>query len=347
MPRLSARFLASHGFLESSPRIKGFITHNLQVLVSKRGDDEIDIFTIHEVGTLLQHVWFSSNLIGDASVPMLLCPVRDKYCRAIYFDDLYWASADGHKFRNRSRQEQKGARMLRVHESLVGSPDRGPSRGTKFRAALAVARSELHRLTLVPNPWWDLESVLVAQARKDRAKSRRRLRAPRAGEIGFGWAIEHGGAAHDHRRWAEMHLSAVSILSAEQAKSRARAIIEDHAYINLSALEARGWLDSRGHRTRQLAWPRALTGFDWIMLALAPAKGKTETIRFILSRDRLARPQEQVISLVERPNMPGRRFLQCPVRGTPHDRLYLRDGFFASAPAHKLDHRSRASGKIG
>jgi hypothetical protein len=208
-----------------------------------------------------------------------------------------------------------------------------------------MARLELLRLGFIPNSWWSLEQVFSKKAAATLAQAKRKHRAAREDRVSFSRAIENGRPATEGelaRYRDEAQRSEARPSASLPSPHRPPATLEQQAFIDLKPLHMMGWLAPGQLTGWHLAWSAELTGFDDILMFVDLRDEAAMKLRLEFAFSGRGVRAHQTISLVRRPSMPGRMFLQCPILGTTHRMLFLRDGLFASAKAQRLRHLSQA-----
>lgn len=342
LPRLNASFLARHGLGCEGSRAKAFDTYGVKVIIRTIHDCVISICTFWLLDIYIQDVEIVEFWRGNIRVPAFICPVKKKTVTDLYFNGQIWASRKAYPFKAPQDDVARG-RALRInYDNVLGLEGLQPSTGKRRARQLEVLREELDRLELVPNFWWGIGKVLNQVAEDEQASRRRPLRAPRQAAHTLAWAIENGWAAHGELPvFGSGPLSpAGKMQRCMQEADRSTETLEDFVAIDLATIQKRGWL-SGAKRIWDLGWAPKVTGGSYLKLVVDPSDPERPQLRIEFSGGDLIRPVQQRIEVVGRPNMPGRWFLKCPVKDTLHARLFLRDGFFASASAQRLVHRSK------
>jgi hypothetical protein len=342
LPSISAKFLVRHGFDRPDAALKAFDSHGYQFIVLKLDDDTVTIWTDTSTGFAKQHIELVDFWRGDINIPAFICPYRRSHCLRLYFDTGTWASREAWGLKKPSEKRKVGFDLRKNHDGLTGTPARRPSKGKLKQQQLLAVRKELLRLGFIPNFWGDLGEVLNADVTKTEAAQRRPMRAPRPEMVTLAWAIDHGARADSEWPTVVVDRSSSRMLLKRHTGDphRPSATLEEAASIDIATIRGRGWLDS-GKVCWNLGWPLELTGRDNLVLVADARQAGHPQLRVEFSGGTHIRPMRQTIDIVERDGMPGRLFMKCPALGTLHGRLYLRDGFFASAKAQRLIHRSK------
>lgn len=231
--------------------------------------------------------------------------------------------------------------MVGLRDQLVGTATRSSVRGPRHPAAFAAAERELRRLKFVPNSWWRLEPVFQAKADAQRARTGREFRSPRVSQTSLGFAVSNGyPASHEELdRFMESRLPGTAAHGPADWEGRSWARLEGCASIDIKTMQSLEWLVSFQITGWHLRWPAELTGdLDVTIFADCSEEGAW-TLHCVLGSARGA--AVQVIQLVQRAEMSGRWFMRCPILGTDHAQLYLRDGVFASSKAQRLRYSSQ------
>ena len=346
LPCLPAAFLARQGFL-SNKQWRGLETRGLTILALSAEEGKIRIRWLLDEDSMLQDIVLGLFSNGALYKPYFLCPVTSLRCSCLYYRNGFWASRYAHGLRtsrNRKR-EAVSARMLALRDLLVGTASLRPLRGARRQKALEEVARELSRLEFVPNSWWDLEQVFDEEAMVQRLRTSSERRSVRDKTTSLRHAMGCGRSTYPGEVGAWTRPDAVVVSS--EALLQARGVdpsierLERHAYIDVATLRSGNLLVPGRPRGWVLAWPPQLTAGHDIFMLVDTTNPDAIALKLQLSRGDHCVIQD--IRLRERVAMPGRLFLECPLLHTLHGRLYLRDGFFASAKAQQLAYRSQAS----
>ena len=345
-PRLEGSFLLRQGFKDKDTIKLGLVSYNLWFFVEKQPDGMLYIYTPSEIGILYQEIDFSLTLNGATWKPYFFCPVIEDYCSTIYFHSGVWASRDAHRIRslNLSPHQQKGRAMGDLRDAIRGTSVQKPARGARRRELLSEVKAELDLLGILPNTWIDLEPEFEREGEIIQRSTRRQERSRRPQETTLGYAIQCGRMANHDAEVVRYRTSGVVPPSTPNIGHAARAerplaALEDYPCIDLKTIRARGWLDAGYLVAWHLRWPAELCESAEILMFIDMRSDPA--LYFEFSKKGQPPAYHQGIPIVSRSTMPGRSFLRCPVLGTEHQQLFLRDGYFASQAAHRLQYRSQ------
>lgn len=340
LPKLSAKLLRDHGFCNDEQFIKGFNVRGQYVLVVN-SNIGIELFTLAEIGPLVQSVYYGDCLSGSVVRPYFTCPITHRLCTAIYFDGNFWASRAGHGIRAAAKDKQTGKRFTRIRDTIIGNEHRGPARQRKRKAAISKVEKELARLGIVPNNWWSLGPALEAEAANKRLKRARLSRRSKVDMAALNFAVLHGrdGTSEEVDKLYAAPESDLRELTRAGA-ARPWACVETQPSIDLKTLMARERLQETRVTATHLGWHRNYTD-GWGVFMVGDFYDLAAPRLLLEMTDLSGRKIVQKVQVIGRPGMPGRWFLQCPVRQTLHTALYIRDGYFASAAAQRLRYSSQ------
>jgi hypothetical protein len=230
------------------------------------------------------------------------------------------------------------------------------SHSTKYvrettRAALrGSARDYISKGGLFPDAWNDVEPLFheAAQRQLNRAKNSRRTRHPAS--LCIERAIEKGVAAGPVELGVHITNPRTNtvrrLVEAAETADRPIRSQEEHHCLQLAPLQRRGWLRAGTTSAWILDWSGLVEGSDRALIFINLARGESYlSLEFLSSLGH--RVASQKLALVRKETMRDRVFIRCPIRGTLHDRLYFRDGFFASAQAQRLKTISQLTRPIG
>jgi hypothetical protein len=330
--------------LQTAPdAVCGFESRGVKFIVRKLEPFVLEVLTASDCYTYLQHIEVNRALQGSVLRSYLYCPVLQVPCRTLYFYSSFWASREGHKLGYGDASSRSGFNLETIRLRLTGSEEGGRSRGRNREKVLDQARQVLKR-GILPRSWYGLEPVINAAVRDQRVQARRSQRRNQSEAASLEWAIAHGQAATEEWPQGALGAPGPEMLAREAAghPPRELRVLEGHASLDLACLRARGWLKPGSLTRWWLGWGKPLTdGAEAILIV--DARDAVPSIRVQLMGGKWLRPVEQTMKVVERERMPGRLFLQCPVSGESVLKLYLRDGFFASAKSQRLTYRCKVA----
>lgn len=309
---------------------------------------ELDLVAVSYEGDALR-LWpirIVRKEIGRSLRRELHCIASGRSWKQLYFHQggFFSKAALGLQSAGKQSAEQRQyAENQRLADRVLGLDGMEPARGKKRQAAMhalsGVALSEDRR-----------EAIERVQFDSQRRRSLSQPRSPRprngamsvmAGVRGFAPAVftplEQNILFLKHRSAGEHPVF---------AEPETPAFIEDHPCIDLRSLYELTPAD--GERVIGLRWN--VPAIRHINCAIAVRRGGKlpaplhVQISFIDQR----KPVFQVIQVVEAPLARGQRLrMMCPVNGTQHDQLYIRNAYLASAKAHRLVNRSQRSSRTG
>lgn len=155
-----------------------------------------------------------------------------------------------------------------------------------------------------------------------------------------------GGRAQPYRGVAATPKSMLAIIGGAKVEPLDRAALSSRALIKLErcpALDARVlsriWAGG-GASLTTLVWPAGMEDATQFLLAADFSDASAPSVG--LCRLSPGGPGFQSLTVeAAGPYKPGNWVFRCPVLGTRHDVLFLRDGQFASAKAQRLVHASQ------
>lgn len=287
--------------------------------------------------------------------PYFVCPGTGERCLDLYLSRNILASREAHGLALASKRGSPGTRwrmrVERVSDHLLGRDGKPQARGSK-RSRLV---DEMRALS-VGYLDKEVQNVVAAEEVRRRRARRRPYRSHRhAGPMSTAAAFaysESGVSFGSALAWMEPTLARAAAEGptrpASEQEQRPVRILEEFAALDMRALN-RIWPDQEKLWVAGLRWPApAMCGAERIVFAV-DVRNDASPILLVRSVFSQAPPVEQVIELrPAHPGAPPRWFLVCPVTGQKCDILFLRDGYFASAKAQRLVHRSqRAAGRLG
>ena len=336
-------------------RAKGFGDHGAVVVLDSAG---LNVAVTFMDPTSALIVWkdewnLRSEVVQLTSVSLRFgeraafeCPLTRRACFALRLYKGRWASTAGHRLpvaiRSSNRLGRRQAKLERLKNRLLGLEGAPKARGNNRRALVAAARKMPLALQTAPELYPisktadDEESLQTARAYRSR-----RQEGPFSTEA----AIRRGAKLGVHESVTQAKtllrlnpMQPVKQLDLTMLRQRPLRRLEFAAALDARIL-GRLW-DKAGPWMTVLAWPAAaMEGFSYWELAT----DFSDPARHMLIRG-VGLPRSNVQVLQTRPAgayKPNNRVLVCPVLGTRHDILYLRDGLFASARAQRLIHASQ------
>lgn len=347
-PKVSASFLARHGLLAGGAETgRGFNSHYVNFLVFRINDWKLDIITNDDYEPLCQSIKIDYEERGATYKPYFICPILGVRCTYIIFLYGLWASrrAHGLRTRNGTSEQRRRAKLLRLREEILDLDRRKGAHSRKKSECLKKVRQYLSSGNLLPDAWRGLGPIFHEDAQEQRRAQRNSMRSRHPEELSLAHAIERGCNAHASVELG-MHLAnrrrntVAGAIEATIAAPRAVRPQENHVMLDLGPLRSRGWLRAGRMSSWILDWPDLVPNADRVLLvADLTTKNHFICLEFISAQG--FRVASQTIELRERPSMLNRLFLACPIKRTFHDKLYFRDGFFASPSAQRLKSASQ------
>lgn len=346
-PRIPIRLLKREGLLEGDGGRMMLRTAGLDVVVGCMDSSNALIAWKDEDQVQQERVSLSFNYLRFGERPVFLCPRTGENCYDLYLWRGRWASAEGHGLlhatRHGSRLDRRRAKLQSINarlEGLEGLPKaRGATRARLVDRALTVP----YATHLVG----DLQSSCASEDRKRQKAAARRFRSTRKRGPCSTEAAAAGGEAQPYRGVCSNDpRGMLAIIRGHRHQAPDRAALSARPLLRLEdrpALDARvvsrTWATAKSTLTT-LVWPMSMEGARQFVLAAdfsdpsAPSVGLCR-----LSPDG---PGFQSLTVeAAGPYKPGNWVFVCPVLGTRHDMLFLRDGLFASAKAQRLVHASQ------
>lgn len=343
LPCLPAAFLAKHGFLAQQMAGPVFKTNNALVFPIKTTGSLLDLFT--EFHDRLYHLLLEFGKFpgpnGDHAY--FVCPKTKRYCLKVYFYKGTWASSAGHRLRagGTAALRQIERRRQSIAQRLTAKPIVNRHNKITRESDLTVVQNEVSWLGFVPPAYSTISSILEQLPKVKRARRRRNSKRLATYRSSTAAALEQG---YELEKPTVARLSALAMDQSRQIhplpdEFRPRAVLEDHATLNLNELRRSFLFQADESCGYSLGWDADLTNGERLVLIIVE---ELQALHLLIV---FAWPKrDSKIQLIEfgmRPGIRGRLFLKCPVFETLHDRLYFRDGYFASAQAQRLYHRSQ------
>lgn len=326
----------------------GFESCGFQYLVERIGDDEIIIFCKHDQAKyLVQHITCYYHMSGAVHKLRFLCPKTNKRCATLFLVGGIWASRAAHGLRVRGGTAEQQRRMKDVklrEEVLTAFYKSGVHRNTK-KKAIAKLNKRLVEKPVIPDAMLVLDDA-VQMAANSAFKSRRRsfrrmhpLKLSLAGVLQRDHPLVGSREAIIFFKPGRKHY-ADQIIAETQRSLRPLKAQEDHFCLDMQSLAAAGLLEMGKVRYELLDVYGIFPPADRAVLRVDLIDGRSEiTIAFMTNEPVITRTQ--IIKLANRENIPNRFYLECPINKTLHDKLFLRDGFFASGIAQRLKTKSQ------
>jgi hypothetical protein len=335
LPCLSAGFLVKHGFSRHKHSGPAFESNFLKILPIKCGS-ELAIFIELHRDIACQVVRFDVGIVNNGLRFYFTCPVTERKCSKIFFHNGRWASRDGHKLR--SQGDARVRRKRRLHLERIAGLTTKPlhDRALKIRREgdYDALRSEILELGFLPEGSEALLDIFDAEARAVEKRRRRNVRAQARHETSLQFALDQGEelSADCLRRLISAWHSGPFISTIERSSRRGR--LEQYPCLDLNTLRRTEFFSEVQSCGWRLGWPPHVSGHESVtLLSYDEPTGLGLMVEF---RELDGGLHYQKIRFGSRPEMGRRLFLECPVRGTLHDKLYLRHGYFAGSTAQHL-----------
>lgn len=349
-PSISMSTLARLRFFSRSlPASLGFRSHSIEYVVFNQDNHNLTIVHRSRDGDYVwQDIFVMENYSSSVGGRVFLCPMTGHLCRKLVLLNNRWASRQGHGLSYVSSNDttRRREKLLRLRDdALRAFQQPGVHASTRRRQLRRILPLLVRRDFLIPFPLLPLEDVMVAASQERARDARQRARAEHRQQVDLKEAVENGcdaagsvelGFHLTQQGWNSLGptIEAVS----QTARSIGRQ--NEHLCLDLAFIRSRGWLvEGEGHAWI-MDWGGSHEGADRCLL-MVELIGTRRTICLNFQNEHGHRVASQQLQLAERPGMPKRLFLVCPIRKSLHDRLYYRDGFFASAAAQRLKSASQ------
>lgn len=345
-PRLPIRLLKQEGLLVEAGRRMYLRTAGLTVIVVSMDPSSALIAWESEGKFQSELVDYSINYLRFGERPVFICPFTGQNCYDLYLHKGKWGSARGHGLlkatRDGSRLDRQRAKLDSIHARLQGAEGLPKARGATRARLVARALKVPYATQVIP----DLEAAAADEDRKQQAARARAYRSNRKNGPCSTEAALAGGRAQPYRGVAATPMSMLAIIGGAKVELLDRAALSSRALLKLeecAALDARVlsriWA-SGGAALTTLVWPAGMEDATQFVLAADFREGSAPSVG--ICRLSPNGPGFQSLT-VEAAGLykPGNWVFRCPVLGTRHDVLFLRDGQFASAKAQRLVHASQ------
>lgn len=345
-PCLELRLIRQLGLLDRCGRA-GLVIDDIKLLVeSYPPDDKIFITMIADDKAFINEISLGvTYLTGGKKRTSFICPITGAHCRKLYLSHVGFASRQGTPGLNHSnsspvqRHEQK---LLRMRDRLLGLDGRGPARGRNRERLIDGLRKE----PLIQLRWPELDEAFWNASQKQARTESRPLRSShRSSHASTAAALKAGqpAAAVDLDPYLTLPSAALNNrlpLPSGYPRQLPVAILEGHPSLDIGVLGA--FLrplefELCGHFLR---WNDQAGNLLCEMLAIFDLRSPDQPLLSLQSPDGAHFHLQQLIRLFPRAS-DRRWYMECPILGTRHDLLFLRDGDFASAKGNRLVHRSQ------
>ncbi len=346
-PRIPIRLLKLEGLLTEAGGRTMLRTAGLDVVIVSMDPSNALIAWKDEDEFHQELVDHSINYLRFGERPVFICPLTGANCYDLYLYRGRWASAKGHGLlhatRNGSRRDRRRAKLESINARLQGLEGLPKARGANRTRLVDRALTVPHATHLVA----DLAYAAASEDRKRQEAAAHRYRSTRKRGGCSTEAALAGGDAHPYQgvysndpggMLAIIRGCLSGPLDRAELVERPLRKLEDAAALDARVL-SRNWSAARSTLTT-LIWPEGMEGATQFVLAAdfrdrsAPSVGLCR-----LSSEGLG---FQILAVEPAGSYkPGNWVFLCPVLGTRHDVLFLRDGLFASAKAQRLIHASQ------
>jgi hypothetical protein len=346
-PRIPIRLLKLEGLLTEAGGRTMLRTAGVDVVVVSMDPSSALIAWKDEDEFHQELVDHSINYLRFGERPVFICPLTGANCYDLYLYRGRWASAKGHGLlratRHGSRHDRRRAKLESINARLQGLEGLPKARGINRARLVGRALTVPYATHLVA----DLADAAASEDRKRQKAAARRYRSTRKRGGCSTEAALAGGDAHPYQGVCSNDPGGMLAIirgyrsgPLDRAALAARPLrkLEDSAALDARVL-SRIWTATQS-TLATLKWPGDMGGATLFVLAAdfrdrsAPSVGLCR-----LSPDG---PGFQILAVEPAgPYKPDNWVFLCPVLGTRHDVLFLRDGLFASAKAQRLIHASQ------
>ena len=344
---ISVATLSRYGLLKDGANsLEGFHSHGIWFVVYRLEEGLVRF--IHKASRgefYAQDVDVCEIRAGRRLKWQFACPLTGAYCNSIMLYGTLWGSRRGHGLTplHSSDWSKRYQRLIKQKDDLIAAVERpGVHSSTREKRFKEVRRALGKTDFLVPDDWRGLDGALGAVRVEFAQRAKRELRREHRGRRDLKTAIEGGFSAEGSVELG-MHLhigsrnTLASAVEESRTQRRTRTLADQgrHICLDLALLRSRGWMDENNYVAWLLDWPNSHPDGDRCLLVL-DLRGEKKWLYLDFFDNGGQRVASQTLSIEAKPKMKNRLFLKCPVNGTLHDRLYFRDGFFASASAQRL-----------
>lgn len=258
-----------------------------------------------------------------------------------------WASRRGHnlRVRNGTPEQIKRTKLLKSRDALNEAFTTPGAHWRTKEKRVDQLHTQLGLSPVLPAPLRELEDVIADAAYNRERRLRNSTRSSHPTEMTLAPAISNGCSAVQSVELGNyltrtQRNSVASFIDQVIATKRDIAPQDNHLCLDLNTL-----------RSANLIKTNSMTHWILDLLDLTPPadralisinlKGENSVLHLTFMDPIGMIIQSQAIDIATRSNMPGRSFLVCPVSKKLHQRLYFRDGFFASSIVQRLKTRSQ------
>ncbi len=344
LPSISTKDIALSGLFEKRTYSQvAFSSCGVEYLIERIAEEEILIFhRISQGKYLVQNIICYYHTSGPLEKLRFICPKTNRRCAQLFLLNNIWASREAHGLRARGGtvEQQRRKKDLNLFDEVITAfRTPGVHQSTK-NAAIEKLNKRLERNPVVPNPLLGLEDAVLEAASHNLKVRRQRVRSEHPSRLSLAGVLQRSHSLAGS-------VEAVIFTAAGEKNSADRVIAkvnktlrpiraqETHFCLDVKSLLAAGLLDAGKAKSELLDFYGICPPADRAVLKVDLTAGKSEiTIAFMTNEAVITRTQ--IIKIRERSNRPNRFFLECPINSTCHDKLFLRDGIFASANGQRL-----------
>lgn len=306
--------------------------------------------------------------------PLFFCPETGRDCLEMYFDGARFVHRSSStlplKTRHKTQQYRRNSKLGKAFSRITGRDGRSPARGRNRIRLLEMLEREPGAAVLFPElgsifkrerkrriqadrrsaraklglaaksaaaEWWPCRRVEDSPAWRERDA----WRPPRSGLLeGYPFLDRNafGGVAGWDRRATPDQEWLKTVPPITYARPKCVGRMSDHAALEIAPLARAAKGHAVGPVTTEVEW--WLEGRAVRFSLLVPLKPRVaEWIYIRRDFDDERPPQRQILRTTR--TATGRQLFLCPVTGTRCERLYYRDGYFASARAQRLTQPSQ------
>ncbi|MEG3154946.1 hypothetical protein [Sphingomonas sp. RB1R13] len=344
-PRLSMKALRAEQCFDVAAEFTFSFQNHAVGIMFFADTGKLRIETIIREQAFVEQVEITSCKLKFGWRRYFVCPRTRRACDELHFTGTRWVSRQSAReiigSKNGSLSERHFERINAAAERLKGTVYRGPARGKTRERLAEIILKEFPRV----DPAHKIGETLAEVWRKKEAQVKSSGRSnSRTGELSTASAILKGDRlplASDIRQWirSDNRIDHVAyppppLLPA----NRAIGILEHHAKLDMRTL-ALIVPKCPGRGGANLQWPDEIMEGAQIELIIEMnlAAGAKVVVRRRSPSGLMSIYSLQLVRAKSHPRL----LLRCPYRGTDHDVLFLRDGVFASAKAHRLVHASQ------
>lgn len=343
LPNVSSKFLAELGLFRTElVKPVGLYSYGLHfVAINIRSGCIAFIQQANEGTSHFYEIDSDYFRTGKFYKPYFICPVTGLLTSRLLFAEGLWASRRGLGLRVKNgtpvqRKRLAEARLVAaIERAFVGSR---VQRRTKQRV-IRELEDHLTREGYVSRPVMPLADYVDQQVAAEEAAKRQEMRHHRQEGLTLAKALREGRPIEgDELRALARYAGSHSAPVGERARSpgqRRRAAQHNHLCLDLKSLRSAGMLQPSCTVGRLIDLPGS--SGPSVKAAVVVDLGRERShISVVFFGQRGSSARTQLISLQIEENLTRRFRLICPIAGTRHDQLFLRDGYFASAAVQRV-----------